>query len=118
MDGTIADNQEDIKQKAVNCFFTFLNHVPEDFREVRVEELNGLLNYECIEEDRNMLMRRVTEEEVRKVVFSMDADKSPGPDGYTSEFFKASWGITGSDFVIAVQAFFDTGFQRRMMQYL
>ena len=68
MDGTIADNQEDIKQEAVNCFFTFLNHVPEDFREVRVEELNGLLNYECIEEDRNMLMRRVTEEEVRKVV--------------------------------------------------
>lgn len=110
LDGTIADNQDDIKQEAVDHFFTFLTHVPEDFREVNVEELKVLLNYECTEEDRNMLMRRVTAEEIRKVVFAMAADKSLGPDGYTREFFKATWGITGPDFVVAIQAFFDTGF--------
>lgn len=110
MDGSIADNQDDIKQEAVDHFYTFLTHVPEDHREASVEELKELLNYECSEDDRNMLMRGVTLEEVRKVVFSMAADKSPGPDGYTSEFFKASWDITGRYFVVAVQAFFDTGF--------
>ena len=57
-----------------------------------------------------MLIRVVTAEEVRKVLFSMAVDKSPGPDGYTSEFFKATWAITGRDFVIAVQSFFDKGF--------
>lgn len=40
----------------------------------------------------------------------MAVDKSPGPDGYTSEFFKVSWAIMGGDFVIAVQSFFDKGF--------
>lgn len=110
LDGTIADNQEDIKQEAVEHFFNFLTHTPQDFREISMEELQEILNYECTVEDREMLMKRVTTEEVKKVVFSMAADKSPGPDGYTSEFFKASWDITGPDLVVAVQAFFDTGF--------
>lgn len=55
-------------------------------------------------------MRVVTAEEVRKVVFSMASDKSPGPDGYTSEFFKASWTVIGRDFVTAIQSFFYKGF--------
>lgn len=91
-------------------FFSFLNHVPEDYRESNVDELRDLLNYQCTEEDREMLQKGVSAEEVRKVIFSMASEKSPGPDGYTSEFFKATWDIIGPDFVVPVQAFFDTGF--------
>lgn len=40
----------------------------------------------------------------------MPSNKAPGPDGYTAEFFKASWGIVGKDFTIAVQSFFTKGF--------
>lgn len=57
-----------------------------------------------------MLVGEVSEESIRKVLFGMAADKSPGPDGYTSEFFRATWPITGKDFVHAVQSFFDKGF--------
>lgn len=109
-DGSIADNQEDIKKEAVDHFYNFLNHVPVDYQEASVEDLKMLLNYNCSDEDRNMLTRGVTAEEIKKVLFSMAADKSPGPDGYTSEFFKASWSIIGGDFVVAVQSFFDKGF--------
>ena len=110
VDGSIADTQEDIKKEAVDHFYNFLNHVPLDYKEASVEELKSILNYECSEEDKSMLTRTVTTEEVKKILFSMAADKSPRPYGYTSEFFKAAWNIIGEDFIKAIQAFFDKGF--------
>lgn len=110
VDGSIADTQEDIKKEAVDHFYNFLNHVPLDYKEASVEELKSILNYECSDEDKSMLTRTVTAEEVKKILFSMAADKSPRPDGYTSEFFKAAWNIVGGDFIKAIQAFFDKGF--------
>ncbi|XP_056863946.1 uncharacterized protein LOC130511120 [Raphanus sativus] len=109
-DGSVADNQEDIKKEAVDHFHKFLTHNPEDYEGARLEDLKTLLNYDCSESDRSMLIGDVSTEEVRKVLFSMAADKSPGPDGYTMEFFKASWAITGTDFVVAIKSFFDKGF--------
>ncbi|KAG7564158.1 Reverse transcriptase zinc-binding domain [Arabidopsis suecica] len=40
----------------------------------------------------------------------MPSDKSPGPDGYTSKFYKATWDKIGGEFTIAIQSFFQTGF--------
>lgn len=40
-----------------------------------------------------------TSEEIQRVMFSIDGKKSPGPDGYTSHFFKAAWDVVGSDFM-------------------
>lgn len=89
---------------------TISSHFPADYEGARLEDLKSLLNYECSEDDRNMLLGDVNIEEVRKVLLSMAADKSQGTDGYTTEFFKATWAITGKDFVIAVQSFFGKGF--------
>lgn len=40
----------------------------------------------------------------------MPSNKSPGPDGYTCEFFKASSSILGDDFVASIKYFFEKGF--------
>ena len=40
----------------------------------------------------------------------MAGNKALGHDRYTCEFFKTAWHIVGKDFVVAVKAFFDTGF--------
>lgn len=57
-----------------------------------------------------MLEAEVLDEEVRKVLFAMPSNKSPGPDGYSSEFFKLAWPVVGRDFTVAVQSVFKFGF--------
>ncbi|XP_022037240.1 uncharacterized protein LOC110939954 [Helianthus annuus] len=57
----------------------------------------------------NHMSRRVTIEEVKGAIFSINENKSPGPDGYTSELFKKSWEIISSDVTMAVLDFFESG---------
>lgn len=40
---------------------------------------------------------------------SMPKNKAPGHNGYTAEFFIASWGIVGSSVISAIKEFFSTG---------
>nr|GEW67382.1 RNA-directed DNA polymerase, eukaryota, reverse transcriptase zinc-binding domain protein [Tanacetum cinerariifolium] len=47
--------------------------------------------------------------EVRKAVWGCGDNKSPGPDGFTAEFFRKYWDILGSDLYDAVVWFFDNG---------
>lgn len=109
-DGFLADNQEEIKKEAVDYFCKFMTHSPSTFSGATVEDLRDLLKYDCSESDGNMLIGEVSTEMIRKVLFGMAADKSPGPGGFTAEFFRATWTITGGDFTHAVQSFFATGF--------
>nr|GEW31274.1 hypothetical protein [Tanacetum cinerariifolium] len=55
------------------------------------------------------LDRNITNEEIKATVWACGANKSPGPDGYTFEFFRRYWDIIGSDFCAAVDWFFVSG---------
>lgn len=94
----------------MDYFSKFMSHTPPDYTGISTEELKYVLNYDCSEEDMSMFASEVYAETIRKVLFRMAADKSPGPDGVSSKFFRATWTITGGDFVQAVQSFFDKGF--------
>ncbi|GJT56749.1 protein LAZ1 [Tanacetum coccineum] len=48
------------------------------------------------------MTRPVTNEEVNKAMFDIGDDKSPGPDGYSSVFFKEGWDTIGNDVCNAV----------------
>ncbi|XP_071705361.1 uncharacterized protein [Rutidosis leptorrhynchoides] len=49
----------------------------------------------------------VTDNEVKAAIFEIGEDKAPGPDGYTSVFFKKAWEIVGPDVCKAVIDFFN-----------
>ena len=55
-------------------------------------------------------MKPILEAEINETIFSMPANKAPGPDGYPVEFFKPAWCVIGKDVVAAVQSFFIFGF--------
>ncbi|KAK9704967.1 hypothetical protein RND81_07G023700 [Saponaria officinalis] len=55
------------------------------------------------------LMAPITGKEIRDAMFSIPDDKAPGPDGFTSQFYKDAWGIVGVSVIKAVQSFFGSG---------
>ena len=57
----------------------------------------------CISIDQaSGLTYQVSPDEIKAALFSIGVDKSPGPDGFSSAFFKKSWNIIGDDFCNAV----------------
>lgn len=47
-----------------------------------------------------------TAEEITSVLFKLNPNKFPGPDGLTSGFYKASWRILGTEVLNAISNFF------------
>jgi hypothetical protein len=52
------------------------------------------------------LLADVSNDDIKKALFSIGDAKSPGPDGYSSLFFKSSWDVVGQDLCATVQDFF------------
>ncbi|GJV24186.1 RNA-directed DNA polymerase, eukaryota [Tanacetum coccineum] len=48
----------------------------------------------------------ITRDEIRTAVWKCGENKSPGPDGFTFEFFRKFWDVIGADFCVAVEWFF------------
>lgn len=55
------------------------------------------------------LIRPILPSEVKHAIFDIGDDKAPGPDGFSSGFFKKSWSVVGSHVTEAVLEFFQNG---------
>ena len=60
-------------------------------------------------EQQIQLCKPFTNEDIKKVMFSIPSHKSPGPDGYNSGFFKSCWEDIGDLVCSAIQEFFSEG---------
>jgi hypothetical protein len=79
--------QENTEPEVVTC------HIPRKVSEFMNETLAGEFSHE----------------EVRKVVFMMHPNKSPGPDGFTAGFYRRHWELIGPDISNAVLSFLNGG---------
>lgn len=52
------------------------------------------------------LLAPMTHSLILNILKSLKRNKAPGPDGFTVEFYLASWDIVGSDFCDAIMHFF------------
>ncbi|GJY78270.1 methylenetetrahydrofolate reductase 1, partial [Tanacetum coccineum] len=74
-----------------------------------VLDSEGLFNNNVSDSSNEKMTRPVTDEEIKRVMFDIGNDKSLGPDGFTSVFFKRSWDVVGQDVCNAIREFFRNG---------
>ena len=55
------------------------------------------------------LTKEVTEEEIQNVVFAINPESAPGPDGFTAFFFQKYWSVVKSQILQEIFDFFRTG---------
>ncbi|KAL0288031.1 UNVERIFIED_CONTAM: putative ribonuclease H protein [Sesamum radiatum] len=60
-------------------------------------------------EESQALVQSVTREEIKDAFFDIAEDKAPGPDGYSSGFYKAAWPVYCEEMIKAILEFFTTG---------
>ena len=80
------EDPEDIKQEAVAYFQNILCYDgPSSDHNHYLDNLDG---FTWSPQHKESLNRRITQEEVKNALFSMNDSKAPGPDGFTSLFYK------------------------------
>ena len=103
-DGLVLSKHED-KQQVVNDFYSNLLGVGLD--------RNFTINLEALDipsHDLTELDAPFSEEEVWKTINSLPSDKAPGPDGFTSKFYKTCWQIIKVDMMAAISAIWSRKF--------
>ncbi|XP_022030684.1 uncharacterized protein LOC110931606 [Helianthus annuus] len=96
---------DDVYAALVNHYADFLGAA----HNVEKLEVNGLFSTTLDPTVAASMIRQVTREEVKSAMFSIGENKAPGPDGYTSAFFKNSWEIVGDEVTKAILEFFNNG---------
>ncbi|XP_026399016.1 uncharacterized protein LOC113294854 [Papaver somniferum] len=102
----LEDSNGDIISDQKKIAYTLVNHFEQKFQFQETEEADSLLEVipEVItKEDQQMLDAVPNEEEIKEAIFSMNPKSSPGPDGFSTCFYKACWHIIHTVFVQAIR---------------
>ncbi|GJU13851.1 RNA-directed DNA polymerase, eukaryota, reverse transcriptase zinc-binding domain protein [Tanacetum coccineum] len=59
--------------------------------------------------DAEWMLRPVSNKEIKQAMFDIDDNRAPGPDGFSSKFYKKAWDIIRNDVCAAVKEFFNKG---------
>ncbi|GJS87046.1 RNA-directed DNA polymerase, eukaryota, reverse transcriptase zinc-binding domain protein [Tanacetum coccineum] len=105
-DGNRYDNSE-VAEQFVKHFEGFLGTSPPVTK--ITDDDSYLFERKINENEANLMVREVSDEEIKNALFDIDDDKAPGPDGYTSKFYKKAWNIIKEDFCAAIKEFFANG---------
>ncbi|KAL2224544.1 UNVERIFIED_CONTAM: hypothetical protein Sindi_3022100 [Sesamum indicum] len=99
-------------EEVINEFITYYqNLLGGDRRRARIDIrfLRPWARHILSNEESTALLLPFTPADVKQAVLDIAKDKAPGPDGYSSGFFKAAWCIVGQEVSSAVLDFFNTG---------
>lgn len=107
-DGVSVTSQPDILLAFYNFYSGLWNTHPDqvsNILELLPDNIPSLSDADSL-----FLIREVTKEEVYLTILDLPSGKSPGPDGFNIEFYRAFWPVIGDQFFLAVKYFFDNCF--------
>ena len=101
-DGQMVHKEEEIVQVIGDYFQKMFSSLPGEREDIVNRALQPLLTGE----ENDSLIAVPTSGEIRDAAFSINAEKAPGPDGFSAGFFHTHWEDVGPDIVKEVQGFF------------
>lgn len=108
-EGDRLSNMGEVKSHCVDYFQNLFGGHSSSLSPRSLHRISDLTNFRCSDTLKNMLHANVTAADVKYEVFNLPRNKSPGPDGYTGEFYRKTWDIIGHDVTEAVLEFFRSG---------
>ena len=110
-DGSLCEVQEELEEMAAafyqNLFLAQEDTTPELVTQFVLRKVTELMN--------DALTTDFSTEEIKKAVFMMHPNKSPGPDGFTAGFYQRHWDLIGNDISNIVLSFLNGGTCRRWL---
>ncbi|XP_057803482.1 uncharacterized protein LOC131018790 [Salvia miltiorrhiza] len=104
IDGARDSNEDRIGGHIVDYFTTLFTE--DSGSDVGIEAIEAVIDPVISDDHNAVLSASPSDEEITAAVFSMDADSSPGPDGFSGKFYQACWAIIKHDVWAAVRTFF------------
>ncbi|KAL0401670.1 UNVERIFIED_CONTAM: LINE-1 reverse transcriptase [Sesamum latifolium] len=71
--------------------------------------LQPFVQHIITEDEATMIIVPVRREEVKEALFDINEDSAPGPDDFSSGFYKLAWPVVGDEFCNVVLEFFEHG---------
>lgn len=105
--GVEVHKEEDIVKSIVAYFqelFTSSDRVGN-----RRETVEYALRPVITDEENALLSAIPSALEIKEAIFDINAEKAPGPDGFSARFFQSNWLDIGEEIVDKIQAFFISG---------
>ncbi|KAL2235455.1 UNVERIFIED_CONTAM: hypothetical protein Sindi_1277700 [Sesamum indicum] len=106
--GTTHTDQGEVAHEFVSYFQNLLGGTRRQFT-VDIRYLRPWARHCITDEEASHLLLPFSPDDVKQAMFDIAEDKAPGPDGYSSGFFKAAWPVVGEEVTRAVLDFFTTG---------
>ncbi|KAL0455455.1 UNVERIFIED_CONTAM: hypothetical protein Slati_0884700 [Sesamum latifolium] len=106
-----------VTEEFVSVFQTLLGSVRRQ-RTINLHFLQHIVRHTITQTEAVMLSAPVTGTEIKNALFDIPEDSAPGPDGYTSAFFKAAWPIIGQEVIEAIGEFIRTGRMQKVLHLL
>lgn len=87
-DGARLESFDDIQREAVGFYHSLLGTTDDEVHCPTVEAISTIMGKSIPEHQSQILATDVMEDEIRQALFAMNENKSTGPDGFTTHFFK------------------------------
>jgi hypothetical protein len=95
-DGQVCKGFSQVKDAAEAHFKNLYREDTQSSKE-ETEDLLSNIPHLITSEDNDSLCQPPSEEEITNIIWSMEADKAPGPDGFSIHFYKSCWHIIKED---------------------
>lgn len=103
--GKWLNNEVDIQNERVKFFSSLLSAPIHKSNQIGVdrEDMLQAISTLVTDQDNVQLNKLFTLDEMKAVVFSLKANKVPGPNGFTTLFFQKCWDFIGNDLLKALE---------------